>query len=275
MKIYFDTNILNKLAYMNGYEYFFKRLSAKGYIVCISEVTILEILRDLFDLENIDKIITMLQNANRISKILVLPSINQVIIDFIKETKTYSTNNKVILDVINNRQKGFKIPLDSATYLKYGFKEEIKIVKNAIKALFEQASCIKCEDYYCENKITEMSQALIYLFLKGNYCIFDKDTLPSYFRKEKISTDNEIDREISRLSPLLLSNISPIRNMARMLISQKKNKTNGVFCDAMHMLYLHYVDLFASDDKHFKDNLSNVVTFDELIDMTIEYDKVR
>ena len=109
MRIYFDTNILNKLAYVENYDFVFERIRERGHSICVSEVTIFEILRDQDDQNNIDKIITMLQSISDL--LIILPSISEVLVGFVsaKKVKTKKNvlhktlTNKKIIAKFNNR----------------------------------------------------------------------------------------------------------------------------------------------------------------------------
>lgn len=263
IKLYLDANILNRLAYVDNYKIVFQRLKEKKYIICISEVTILEILRDRTDLNNIDKIVTMLQEANEISKVVILPSINQIIMNHVKGRKSYSSKCKTIVDVINNKRMAFITDYNFDKYSIY-FKELQKMFRNDIKKAYKD-ECPNCNNFYCDNMITSIAQALVYLFFKCDYCIFDRSTMPLYWKRKKINSEQEKDRIITEITPVLIDEISPIRNMARMIISQKRDMTNGIFGDGLHLLYLEYVDYYVSNDNDFNELLKNVITFDELL----------
>lgn len=265
-RLYFDTNILNRLVKFSNYKEIFERLKDEKYKVCISEVTIFEVLRDQNDMEKVEKIIIMLQEANKISKIVILPSINQVIIDFIEGKESKTSKCYVINDVINNPEKTFVCSDDFSNY-SIDFKKIIKIVKTTIKDLYFCEKCKKCENKYCEPKIINMTNMIIEIFLKENYYIFDEHTIQSYWANKNVLSNQDKDVAIKELNPLLVCEISPFRNMARMMISQKSsNMSNGVFCDALHILYFYYVDLYVSDDHHFKNILKNVIGFDEMLE---------
>ena len=109
-RVYFDTMVLNRIAYIDNYSFIFERMKENGYILCISEVNIFEILRDQSDLYNIDKIIAMLQHANKINNLVILPYVSEILVNYLlSDDLIYTTHDDVIKDVINDETKEFKI----------------------------------------------------------------------------------------------------------------------------------------------------------------------
>ena len=262
--IYFDTCVLNKLAYIRNYDYIFKKLENYNYKVCISEVNILEILRDIKDESNTDKIITMLQNVN---ELYLLPSVNEIISSFIKKQKIkmkIDGMNKVIVEVLSDKKLIFEI--DNKEDL-YKYKEGYKFFSKILKKIK------KCDE--CKERINIATKLFATILIKFDIYFNDNTKL---LKEINVKSDEQLERYIDENFEYLIENDkSPFRNMGRMAILQK-TPNNGTFNDCIQVIYFNFVDYIISDDQHFRLNLNNCLTFEELmekINIKIEWENKK
>lgn len=267
--LYFDTCVLNRLAYITNYNHIFKRLKENNFVICISEITIIEILKDTKDKYNIDKIITMLQDIN--DMIYVLPSIKTIIYSFLKKQKVklnLNNSNKVINKVLNNKKMEFKIDnINNLDNLKSFYKEYKKIIKANIK-------CKECSKEFCTLNINNASFTFAFLLMGCDSFFLDNMNIKNLWKLIDINSDEELIEYIYKNYDYLINNdSSPFRQMGKLAILEKK-VSNGTFNDCVQVIYNTFVDYYISDDKHFKENLSNCLTLDELlmrVNITILY----
>ena len=270
MRIYFDTNILNKLAYVENYDFVFERIRERGHSICVSEVTIFEILRDQDDQNNIDKIITMLQSISDL--LIILPSISEVLVGFVSAKKV-KTKKNVLHKTLTNKKRMFKISEKSLPNLTTGYKTLSKMFRKEIKNLYKDPDCEKCGERYCDVKITEIAYHFIGLFMIMNFQLLLKNDFKKYWRKRMIFSEKRKIDHINKLSPVLLCEISPFREMARFCAIESTERNNGILGDCLHMVYLNFVDIIVSDDGSYK-HLTKNKTLDEyleLIDISINW----
>ncbi len=255
--LYFDTCVLNKLAYIQNYDYVLEKFKKSNYVICISEVNILEILRDINDKPNIDKIITMLQDAN--DNLYLLPSISLIVESFIKREEISTENsymNKLIMEVLNNKDLVFKY--DNTNNLN-NYKKLYKFIRNSIK---EIKKCEGCNEEFCTNRIDIATKLFATILIR--YDIFFNENV-NLMKEIGINSNKAIVEYINENFNYLIENkMSPFRNMGRMAILQKESN-NGTFNDCLHSAYFDFVDYIISDDKHFNLNLRNCLTFGELM----------
>lgn len=265
-RVYFDTMVLNKIAYIDNYSFIFERMKENGYILCISEVNIFEILRDQSDLYNIDKIITMLQQANKINNLVILPYVSEILVNYLlSDDLIYATHDDVIKDVINDETKEFKIDKNSIETLTYEFKLFCKKFKDEIKKFELTENCKNCEKKYCNLRIQFVSKLIALIWLDKDFCFFNNDIVKLFWEKNKIKNVYDLEKIIDENNRILNLN-SPYMNYARMVVSQRKKVSNGVFLDGAHMCFLEYVDIMVSDDNEFK-NLKNNYCLDEYLEL--------
>lgn len=274
-RVYFDTNVLNKLAYVVNYKKIFNRLIENDYVICISEINIFEVIRDQNDKNNIDKITIMLQELNQSNKIIILPSINQILLDYLMDLKTNNSNNNVIIDVINDREKEFIVDNDSVSTLVVGFKKMCKEFNKLIKKVYENCECKTCDSFYCNIKIDEITVLIAHYFLLCNFYIFDEDSVNDFWEKLKIIENKAKEDYINSNLSKILSDNSPYRDIARMIVSQKRNMSNGTFLDGLNMCYLNFVDLLVSDDKYYEivNKSISLNEFMKMINIKIEFEE--
>ena len=241
--VYFDTNLLNKLAYVRNYNHVFEVMKKYSQVVCISELTIFEILRDQKDLNNIENIIIMLQSANSKCGIKVLPSISQVFISYLFGKKIVRSESKVIIDVIKNPKKTFIYDDNVRDYLRSDFKDIQTGFKSIVKSIKDmQSGCANIDllDY----KIIFFAQLLFNLFLKSELSPF-KSKSYNKFQNTYLRTGNDIDNFFDAKCDLATSNESPFYIASFSMLSQSKKVNNGIFMDGLHSCYYHYVDCFV------------------------------
>lgn len=267
--IYFDTNVINKLAYVNNYDFIFRRMKKFNHFVCISEVTIFEVLRDRTDQNNIDKIIIMLQSINSI--LIVLPSLNDIVTYFLLnktidiDFKKYNCKG-VIKEVLNDPKRTFIIAKEYEVFLTDSYKEFCKLINKEIKKLFDNEECKNCRNYYCDIKIKEISLLFTSLFLINKFSLIAESDIDSCWKKLDIFNIDDKINYINSNTDWIIGDNSIFNNMARFAIIQKNNMNNGTFNDCLHLAYLNYVDFIVSDDKHFKNNIQRVLTLDEYLE---------
>lgn len=100
--------------------------------------------------------------------------------------------------------------------------------------------------------------AIIYTFMIL-CCSFslDFDYLENFWKKVGIKTlDKRFDYILNKYPDIFFR--GPIANLARMTIAQLDTSSRGMVFDAMHTVYLTYVDFFVTADKHFL-KLPNVI----------------
>jgi len=249
VRVYFDTNILNSLAYVENYDYIFQRMREKGHFVCISEVTIFEVLRDQSDLENIDKIITMLQSVSDL--IIILPSTSEILISFL-EGRKIKTEKNILHKVLFNKNSFFKIKDNNSKKNIEEYKSFSKNFRKEIKKLYKNPECEKCGERYCDNKISEISNIFIEIFLIYEFNLILKNKIKFYWRKRFIFSEIKKYEHIKSLENILLSEISPFRQMGRFGAIESKERNNGIFGDCLHMLYLNFLDILVSNDGSYR-----------------------
>lgn len=265
--IYFDTCVLNKLAYIENYDHILKKLTTYNYKICISEVNILEILRDIKDEFNIDKIVTMLQETG---ELYLLPSINAIIEAFIKKEDIcleLNNMNKVIMEVLSDKERIFEVE-DKQNL--YKLRDFYKFFRNTLKTI---KKCEGCEEQLCSERVSYAAKLFAGILM--SYDIYHNENV-KLLKEINVNSDEELEEYINKNYEYLIENdISPFRNMGRMAILQKRTN-NGTFNDCIQTVYLHFVDYIISDDEHFKANLNNCLTFEELMEnlnIKIEWQK--
>lgn len=246
-KVYFDTNVLNDLAYVRNYTHVFNVMKRYNQVICISEVTIFEILRDQKDLYNIEKVIMMLQDANNICGVIVLPSIDQVLIGYLSHKKISRSESTIIVDVISNCEKTFLYDEEAKEYFLIGFKEVQKSFKDIIKNV---NVCDEECDYKYRCNVTFFSQLLFNMFLKFDFSPFYSKLYKKFYNSKKLYDAKKLLKYYDRKCRHASSSKSPFYLASQVMISQANDLSNGVFMDGLHACYYCYVDCYVSNDKH-------------------------
>ena len=250
--LYFDTCVLNELAYIENNDYIFKKLKEKNYVVCISEVNIYEILRDTKDDANVNKVVTMLQSIEDIN---ILPFINDIINNYINfQQNPTCIKSHVIFEVLSNSELEFKTKAIKKYLeeLKFFYKEFNKVVKTICNCKHNS----KCKSF----SINNLTYTFALLFLSTDIYSFSFETKAFYNEKKaKEFISKNFDY-------LILNNNSPFRKMAKFAIAQNENLTNGTFNDCIHSIYFDIIDLIISDDKHFLDYAKNCLSLNSLLE---------
>lgn len=135
-KIYFDTNIYNKIILMKKPEKVFEKMKEYNHILCVSEVNIFEILRNQSESRELDKMISVIQQANKINKVIILPSVQDILINYLSNDNMVLTKSKIISDVVNDENKEFKIKKDDVKKLTNNFKNFCKVFRKKLKTYF-------------------------------------------------------------------------------------------------------------------------------------------
>lgn len=270
--VYMDTNVLNDMAYLVNKDFVFKRMKERGYVLAISEVNILEILRDRSDLYNIDKMVIMLQELD---EVILLPGLSQVIYNYLTQEDDFELpKDNVICDVLNNRDKEFIIDEESEKRIK-DQKKLYKHFNKMINAVKNKKKCNECNSKYCTNNINELSKALAIIFLVYGIQLilpFDKE---KYWNKLGISKEKDKIKYIEDNEDFIVkSDASPFRTMSKFALLQN-GKNNGTFNDCLHSCYFQFADIIVSKDKHFLNNASRCISYEEFmkkIDILIIYE---
>ena len=162
--------------------------------------------------------------------------------DRLKERTKHLQKLSKQLDKITNR-----IVLDS------NIKDEEYLIQQGINELYE---LIK-DDIVLPDIPSQKTIKLSILFIMYILCVeFDMDQSPYTEFWEGVGTDAVLDRilYIVRSKKSLIFR-GPFYNMALMAfhqISLKEKSNRGLILDCMHNIYITYVDVFMTNDKHFK-----------------------
>lgn len=269
--LYLDTCILNKMAYISNYDYILKKMKKAGYIICISEITILEILKDTNDKYNVEKILQMLQSVGSIN---LLPSISTIVSCFLEHKPLIlelNNNDKLILDVLYNKELTFIVNDESnLNKAKEFYKEFNKMIKS-IKV------CDSCSEFYCDKRVNKATELFVLTILLQFPFFMDNIQLNKLCTKLDLNNSENIGTYINNNYNYLIENeFSPFKMMGRMAILQKNKLSNGTFNDCLQMIYLPFIDYFISDDKNLLDNIENCISFNELmesVNLKIEWEE--
>lgn len=239
-----------------------------NHFICISEVTIFEILRDRSDLYNIDKITVMLQKA--IDIVIVLPLLDGVIVDFLDKNKIDLEHNKyqknIIREVLNNPKKCFVVSKASEEIITKNYKLFCKFINSVIKEIYQNNKCKNCEYYYCYENIDQVTSVFITLFLINDFSLLGESSISKYLNKLNINNDDDSKIDyINNNYEKFYGKESIFRNMARFAILQKSDMNNGTLNDCLHIAYIGYVDYIVSNDKHFLNYVKNVMSLEQYL----------
>ena len=281
--VYLETSAINYLAdrFNHGDAYAIKmHHSLKATRFYISPVSIWEILLTN-DGEKKENLIRYIQNIGH-EKLLCFPS--EFIINFLnkgcpvfeEKINIHSTLNlsETWIDLCRNANKTFSYDKNFLTekskFLRKLFKDATKLIED-VGLLTEENYAQKKDLLWLENIIRDLKGidvdktrfrdkklykiSIIFIFLIM-CCEVDFDN--SYIKNfwGKIGIDNSFHRLKYLIQHFeLLIYRGPIVVMSNTVLIQLESggkSTRGIFWDALHSVYLMYLDIFFTNDEHFR-----------------------
>jgi hypothetical protein len=81
--------------------------------------------------------------------------------------------------------------------------------------------------------------------------LFDRQAIDAYWNSLKIHDTNNRIHYLIENHPDLFKR-GPLHNIAKMFTVQKEKSNRGLIFDTLHSVYIDYVDLFITNDQHYK-----------------------
>lgn len=301
--LYIETSAINHLASISSLE---DAIATRQYHIemknkyMISVVTLWEILITSDDIER-EKIIFYIQNA-LYNKLIFSPS--ELIINFINSGCPIFEQKKSIYTKLKIGNIFEDICMDNRKTFIFD-KQELKQRTNVIRALFIRIdlaisdisnktttrnelklladSVYQSLSFSTSEKIdkdTERIYKLSIIFIITILCAgveFDNTPIENFWSEKKINDIGQrIDFIFENYEELVYR--GPFLSMALMAynqIQEDKKPNRGLFWDALHSLYLPYVDFLITKDKHFKELQKKVNHINYLKIKLIEKDTIK
>jgi len=279
--IYLETSAVNYLASISSYE---DALATRKYHTemknkyMISVVTLWEILMTSNENER-EKIIFFIQNA-LYNELIFSPS--ELIINFINSgcptfepTKSIYTKLQIgetWKDICENNQKTLTFDTEVLKNKTKVVRDFFKRIDLAISDISNESSSnndlkLLADSVYSNltisqseniDKDTERIYKLSIIFITTILCAgveFDNSSIENYWLEKGINDTEQRVAYIFKNHEVLVHR-GPFVTMALMAYNQileDKKPNRGLFWDALHSLYLPYVDYLLTKDRHFKE----------------------
>lgn len=142
-----------------------------------------------------------------------------------------------------------------------------------IQNLFEKLIKRSYIKYYTKSEEIFLKKAILCcLIILCFGFLFDKKSIDDYWAYLKIPDTNDRIHYLIENHPNLFKR-GPLNNIVKMFTAQKEKSNRGIIFDALHSIYIDYVDLFITNDQHYKNiaknfedsNTNKIKLVDELI----------